>query len=66
MNKRESFRDLVRIIVSTFKKDAEKGMIHMKILMQLREPLFQRGTEGNKGEEAINTIKDEAESTRKE
>ena len=43
MNERERFVDLVKIIVSTFKDDAESSLVRMKILLQLVEPPFQRG-----------------------
>ena len=43
MNERESFTELVKITVGTFKDDVERGLVHMKILLQLVEPPFQHG-----------------------
>ena len=63
MNERESFMDLVMIIVNTF--NAEKGLVHMNILLQLAYPLFQRGSKGINDKGANNANEDEEESTRK-
>ena len=42
MRERESFGDLVKITVNTFKEDAEKILVNMRELMQLSELPFQR------------------------
>ena len=65
MNEIESFEDLVRITVSTFKEDVEKGLVHMKNMMHPSKYLFQRYTNGNNDEDDINAIEDDAESSRK-
>ena len=65
MRERESFGDLVKIIVSTFKEDAEKILVHMRDLMQLTKPPFQHTTKGINEARTINANEDEAESTRK-
>ena len=40
MREREIFGHLMKIIVSTFKEDAEKSLVHMRDLMQISEPPF--------------------------
>ena len=65
MNEREGFADLLRITFNTFKEDAERGLVHMKSLLQLEEPPFQQGSKGNNGKGANNANEDEAESVRK-
>ena len=65
MGERESFRDCVNLMVSLFKEDAEKGLTHMKRLMQLCEPPFSRE---NKEDNDASTSKDqenEAKSSRR-
>ena len=65
MNERESFDEMVKFTVSTFKEDAESGLVHMKILLQLVEPTFQRSQRKANDEGAINANGDEAKSARK-
>ena len=65
MNGSESFVGLVRIIVNHFKEDVEKGLVCMKSLLQLIEPLFQHGSKGNNDEGASNSNEDEANFSRK-
>ena len=66
MNERERFVYLVRIIVITFKEDTKNGLVHMKIFLQLEEPLLQRRSKGNNDEGSNNASEDEAEYVRKE
>ena len=42
MNERESYAELIRITVGTFKDDVESNLIHMCILLSLSAPPFQR------------------------
>ena len=65
MTQQESFGDYVKLTVSTFKEDVERGLVHMTNLMQLSEPLFQRANKDTKEARTSKTIEDEAESSRK-
>ena len=42
MNERENYAELIRITVGTFKDDAESNLIHMRSLLRLSTPPFQR------------------------
>ena len=65
MRERESFGDLVRITISTFKEDAKKSLVHMRDLMQLLESPFQRANKDTNEAGTNNASEDEAESTKK-
>ena len=65
MRERESFGDLVKIIVSTFKGDAKKSLVHMRDLMQLLELPFQRANKDINEFGTNNANGDEVESIRK-
>ena len=47
MRERESFSDLVKLTMGTFKEDAENSLEHMKDLIQLTEPPFQSAKKSN-------------------
>ena len=65
MSKRESFGECVNLTVNTFKEDAEKGLIHMKSLMQLSEPPFSRENKDDKDGSTNKALEDEVESSRR-
>ena len=65
IGERESFRDCVNLTVNTFKEDVEKGITHMKILMQLSEPLFNRENKEDNDVSTNKALEDEAESSRR-
>ena len=65
MSERESFGECVNLTVSTFKEDAEKGIIHMKNLMQLSEPPFSRSSKDDKDVSTSKSLEDEAESSKR-
>ena len=64
MREQESFDDLVKIIVSTFKEDVEWILVHMTDIMQLSEPPFQRANKDTKEVGTSKANEDKAESTR--
>ena len=64
MRERESFGDIVKIIVSTFKEDVEKILVRMRDLMQLTESHFQHATKGINEAGTSNANEDKAESNR--
>ena len=69
MNERDIFAELVRIIVGTFKEDAESNLVHMISLLQLAEPLqrgqrnVDDGESNNVDGETNNAAIEEVEST---
>ena len=63
MSERESFGDYVNLRVRTFKEDAEKGLNHMKGVMQLSEPPFSRDKKDDREDNTIMAMEDEAESS---
>ena len=79
MNEMESYVELIRITMGTFKDDVESNLVHMRSLLRLSTPPFQRVP---KNEEVVmeessqasashgngrgnNNAPDEAESSRK-
>ena len=65
MRERESFGNLVKIIISTFKEDAEKILVHMRDLIQLLEPLFKCANRGINQDGTSNADEDEVECIKK-
>ena len=65
MSEQEIFGECLNLIVSTFKKDAEKGIIHMKNLMQLSDSPFNRANKDDKGVSTSKGFEDEARSSRR-
>ena len=65
MGEREIFRYCVNLTVNTFKEDAEKGVTHMKILMQLSEPPFNRPNKEDNDASTSKALEDEVESSRR-
>ena len=65
MSERERFGDCVNLMVSTFKEDAGKGLIHMKNLMQLSNPHFSRVKKDDKDANTGKALEDEAKSSRR-
>ena len=65
MNERESFGECVNLTVSTFKEEVEKGLIHMKSLMQLSDLPFSRANKDDKDLSSRKSLEDEAESSRR-
>ena len=65
MSERESFGECVNLTINTFKEDVEKGLIHMKNLMQLSQPPFSRANKDDKGVSTNKSFEDETESSRR-
>ena len=65
MRERESFGDLVKIIVSTFNEDAEKSLAYMRDLMQLSEFPFQHTNKDINEVGTNNANEGKVESSRK-
>ena len=54
MRERESFGDLLKLIIGTFKEYVERSLFHMIDIMQLLEPPFQQA---NKETNEVGTSK---------
>ena len=65
MDERERFIYCVNLIVSTFKEDFEKGLTHMKILMQISEPPFSRENKEENDASMRKSLEDKEESSRR-
>ena len=65
MRERESFGDLVKITISTFKEDADKSLVHMRDLMQLSEFPFQHTNKDINEVGTNNANEGKVESSRK-
>ena len=65
MSERESFTEFVNLVVNTFKEDAEKWLIHMKNLMQVCEPPFNRANKDDKDVSTRKYLEDEVESSKR-
>ena len=65
MGERESFEDCVNLTFNIFKEDDEKGITHMKILMQLFEPCFSRENKEDNDASSNKTLEDEVGSSRR-
>ena len=61
----ESYGDYVKLTVSTFKEDVERGLVHMKNLRKLSKPPFQCVNKNKKDSSTSKAIEDEVESSRK-
>ena len=62
MGEMESFIDCVTLMVNIFKEDVEKGITHMKILMQIFEPPFSRENKEDNDSSTSKALEDEADS----
>ena len=65
MDEREIFRYCVNLTISTFKEDAEKGLTHMKILMQIYEPPFTKENKEDNDASMRKSLEDKEESSRR-
>ena len=65
MSERESFGECMNLTINTFKEDVEKELIHMKRLMQLSDPPFNRENKDYKDVSTNNALEDEVESSRR-
>ena len=65
MSTRGSFSECMNLMVNNSNEDAEKGMIHMKTLMQLSKPPFNKENKHDKDVSTSKSLEDEAESSRR-
>ena len=65
MSEQKIFEDYMNLTVNTFKEDVEKGLNHMKNLIQLSKPPFNKAKKDDKKYDTNKAMEDEDEYSRR-